>query len=89
MLAEKFFLFLETVISHLADTTRYPDGAPKVVSRARHVPIQTSAAYDGLGEIRSRRPSPVPRPGSMATKNTRPNPPGPDKPGFQACRSRR
>ena len=41
MLAEKFFLFLETVISQLTDTVRYPDGAPKVVSRARHVPIQT------------------------------------------------
>jgi hypothetical protein len=79
MLAEKFFLFLETVISHLAETTRYPDGAPKVVSRARHVPIQTSAAYDGPGETRWRR-SPVPRSGAMATKNTRPNPPGRDKP---------
>lgn len=78
MLAEKFFLFLETVISHLPDTTRYPDGAPKVVSRARHVPIQTSA-YDGPGETRS-RPSPVPRSRSMATKNTRSNTPGPDKP---------
>jgi hypothetical protein len=78
MLAEKFFLFLETVISHLTDTTRYPDGAPKVVSRARHVPIQTSA-YDGPGVTPS-RPSPVPRSGSMATKNTRPNPPGPDEP---------
>ena len=79
MLAEKFFLFLETVISHLADTTRYPDGAPKVVSRARHVPIQTSAAYDGPGETRSRR-SPVPRSGSMARKNARPNTLGRDKP---------
>ncbi len=42
MLAEKFFLTLETLISHLADpgTARYPDGAPKVVSRARFVPIK-------------------------------------------------
>jgi hypothetical protein len=80
MLAEKFFLFLETVISQLTDTVRYPDGAPKVVSRARHVPIQTSAAYDGIGETRSRRPLPLPRSGSMATKNARPNPPGPDEP---------
>ena len=78
MLAEKFFLFLETVISHLTDTTRYPDGAPKVVSRARHVPIQTSAAYDAPGVTPSRR-SPVPRSGS-ATKNACPNLPGPDKP---------
>ena len=79
MLAEKFFLFLETVISHLTDTTRYPDGTPKVVSRARHVSIQTFAAYDGPGETRSLL-SPVPRSGATATKNTRPNPLGPDKP---------
>lgn len=45
MLAEKFFLFLETIISHLTDTARYPDGAPKVVSRAR--------------TFRSKPPSPV------------------------------
>ena len=77
MLAEKFFLFLETVISHLTDTTRYPDGAPKVISRARHVPIQTFAADDGSGETWSRR---LPRTGSMATKNARPNPPDPDEP---------
>jgi hypothetical protein len=68
MLAEKFFLFLETAISHLTDTTRYPDGAPKVVSRARHVPIQTSAACDGSGKTRSRRPLSLPRSGSMVTK---------------------
>jgi hypothetical protein len=49
MLAEKFFLFLETVICHLTDTARHPDGGPKVVSRARHVPIQIS---DGPGETR-------------------------------------
>ena len=79
MLAEKFFLFLETVISHLTDTTRYPDGAPKVISKARHVPIQTSAANDGSGETRPRRPLPLPRSGSMATKNARPNP-GQDQP---------
>jgi hypothetical protein len=29
MLAEKFFLFLETIISHLTDTARYPDGGPQ------------------------------------------------------------
>ena len=79
MLAEKFFLFLETVISHITDTARYPDGAPKVVSRARHVPIQTSAACDGPGETRSRRSLSLPQSGSMATKNPRPNPSGPDR----------
>lgn len=42
MLAEKFFLILETLISHSPDTgtATHPDGGPKVVSRARHVPIK-------------------------------------------------
>lgn len=42
MLAEKFVLILETLISHLTDpgAARYPDGGPKVVSRARFVPIK-------------------------------------------------
>jgi hypothetical protein len=40
MLAEKFFLFLETLIGHLTDSAQYPDGGPKVVSRARLVPIK-------------------------------------------------
>jgi hypothetical protein len=42
MLAEKFLLILETLISHLADPqpARHPDGAPKVVSKARFVPIK-------------------------------------------------
>jgi hypothetical protein len=70
MLAEKFFLFLETIISHLTDTARYPDGAPKVVSRARHVPIQTSIACDGQSATRWRRPLPPQRSGSTATKTS-------------------
>ena len=43
MLAEKFFLILETLISHVTDTTTatYPDGSPKVTSRARFVPIKS------------------------------------------------
>ena len=42
MLAEKFFLMLETLMSHTNDSesARYPDGGPKVVSRRRHVPIK-------------------------------------------------
>jgi hypothetical protein len=42
MLAEKFFLVLETFISHVAEpvTATYPDGSPKVTSRARFVPIR-------------------------------------------------
>jgi hypothetical protein len=42
MLAEKFFLILETLIGHPTDwgLARYPDGAPKVMSRARYIPIK-------------------------------------------------
>ena len=40
MLAEKFFLVLEVLTSHITDTAQYPDGGPKIVSRARHVPIK-------------------------------------------------
>lgn len=36
MLAEKFFLLLETLKSH----TTYPDGSPRVVSTAPHVPVK-------------------------------------------------
>jgi hypothetical protein len=35
MLAEKFFLVLETIISRI-----YPDGGPSVVSASRHVPVK-------------------------------------------------
>jgi len=40
MLAEKFVLVLETLVSHMTDTAQYPDGGPKIVGRARHVPIK-------------------------------------------------
>jgi hypothetical protein len=42
MLAEKFILILETLICHTADAepAKYPDGAPKVRSKERHVPIK-------------------------------------------------
>jgi hypothetical protein len=41
MLAEKFFLFLETLISRASSPTAiYPDGAPKVISRSQFVPIK-------------------------------------------------
>lgn len=45
MLAEQFFLKLETIISHTADSepTRYPDGAPKV-GCGQHVPIKLPEA---------------------------------------------
>lgn len=35
MLAEKFFLLLETLKSH-----SHPDGSPRVVSNVPHVPIK-------------------------------------------------
>lgn len=36
MLAEKFFLMLETLIS----SRSYPDGSPRVVSTSPHVPVK-------------------------------------------------
>jgi hypothetical protein len=38
MLAEKFMLFLEALIS--ARNRSYPDGAPRVVSTSPHVPVK-------------------------------------------------
>ena len=42
MLAEKFFLLLETLRSQ-----RYPDGGRRVVSASPHVPIKPPAAKQG------------------------------------------
>ena len=39
MLAEKFFLLLETIRSN-----NHPDGAPRIVSSSRHVPINLPKA---------------------------------------------
>jgi len=36
MLAEKFFLLIETLRSH----TTHPDGSPRVVSTSPHVPVK-------------------------------------------------
>jgi hypothetical protein len=80
MLAEKFFLFLETIISHLTDTTRYPDGGPKVVSIARHVPIQASVADGEPGETPWCPLLPRPQSGPMATKKSQPNETNLDRP---------
>jgi len=42
MLAEKFFLVLETLICRLpAQTATYADGAPKVTSQSQFVPIKS------------------------------------------------
>jgi hypothetical protein len=47
MLAEKFFLFLETLISRAAaPTATYPDGGPKVTSQSQFVPIKLPDAGD-------------------------------------------
>ena len=50
MLAEKFFLGLETVLSHLADAggARYPDGGPKVLSSAQLVPVSVPGSLEPL-----------------------------------------
>jgi hypothetical protein len=41
MLAEKFFLVLEMLMSRTAPpTTTYADGAPKVISQSQFVPIK-------------------------------------------------
>jgi hypothetical protein len=41
MLAEKFFLMLESLIKTLGQTNA--DGAPRVVSTSPHVPVQLPA----------------------------------------------
>jgi hypothetical protein len=41
MLAEKFFLMLETLISRInARTATYADGGPKVISQSPFVPVK-------------------------------------------------
>ena len=48
MLAEKFFLMLETLISRVnAPTTTYADGAPKVISQSQFVPIRLPDVANG------------------------------------------
>ena len=45
MLAEKFFLMLETLICRLPPESRtYPDGGPKVISQSPFVPIKSADA---------------------------------------------
>jgi hypothetical protein len=45
MLAEKFFLFLETLMSHAAD------GGPIVVSSAPHIPASCAVQETGLSGL--------------------------------------
>jgi hypothetical protein len=45
MLAEKFFLCLETLMSHVAD------GGPVVVSSAPHIPVSCAVQETGLSGL--------------------------------------
>jgi len=40
MLAEKFFLLLETLLLESLKTRSYADGSFRVISTSRHVPIE-------------------------------------------------
>ena len=44
MLAEKYFLLLETIRSIAERSLAYVDGGPKVVSTSPHVPVQLPGA---------------------------------------------
>ena len=44
MLAEKYFLMLETLRSHAERSPVYADGAPKVTTISPHVPVQLPGA---------------------------------------------
>ena len=45
MLAEKFFLLLETLMSHTAD------GGPAVVSSAPHIPVSCAVQETGMNGL--------------------------------------
>ena len=44
MLAEKFFLLLETLLLETVKINRYADGSYRVISTSRHVPIELPSA---------------------------------------------
>ena len=44
MLAEKYFLLLETIRSIAERSPAYADGGPKVISTSPHVPVQLYGA---------------------------------------------
>ncbi len=44
MLAEKYFLVLETIRSLAERTPAYADGGPKVISTSPHVPVELPGA---------------------------------------------
>jgi hypothetical protein len=54
MLAEKFFLLLETLKSH-----SYPDGSPRVVSNSPHIAVKLPESQADAGP----KPSPSARAG--------------------------
>ena len=44
MLAEKYFLLLETIRSIAERSPAYADGGPKVISTSPHVPVELPGA---------------------------------------------
>jgi hypothetical protein len=54
MLAEKFFLLLETLLLETLNGRSYPDGSFRVISTSRHVPIDLPTARYSVPEARAR-----------------------------------
>jgi hypothetical protein len=44
MLAEKYMLLLETILSLAEHSPAYADGSPRVISTSQHVPIELPGA---------------------------------------------
>lgn len=69
MLAEKFFLFLETLLSYPnIAAAAYPDGSPKIVSASRFTPIRLTPFDD---QPRSTSPYERPRTGGIPSNKKR------------------
>jgi hypothetical protein len=63
MIAEKFFLVLEALISHMTDSEQYPDGGPRVITRTEHVPISLHECGVGpLGHQSTKESQAIARP---------------------------
>jgi hypothetical protein len=54
MLAEKFFLLLETLLTETVKSRSYADGSYRVISTSRHVPIDLPNAKYPAPEARVR-----------------------------------
>jgi hypothetical protein len=53
MLAEKFFLLLETLLVETVKSHSYADGSYRVISVSRHVPIELPGARRNVPEARA------------------------------------